>query len=81
MPEQDQTRLGVRGRDLANFAIVAQRADIEDQYARVVHPKHVPDARRRDVLRYDRDARIGFESGLETQREEVLEAGDGDSDG
>ena len=80
VPEQDQPRLGVRCRDLANFAVVTQRSDVENEYAWVVHAEHALDARRRDVVRDERDAWVGFKSGPKTQREQVLETGDGDRD-
>ncbi len=80
IPKQHQMRLRMLDRYLSDLGEVTQQSDIKDEHAWALHPKHVIDARNRDVSCNDRDAHIGFESGIETQSEKVREASDGDSD-
>ena len=80
IPKQHQMRLRMLDRYLSDLGEVAQQRDVKDEHAWAPHPKRVPDARSRDVSRNDRDTRIGFESGIETQSKKVGEASDGDGD-
>ena len=80
IPKQHKMRLRMLGRYLSDLGEVAQQRDVKDEHARVLHSKRVTDTRSRDVSRNDRDAHIGFKSGVETQSEKVREASDGDSD-
>ena len=64
--------------ELAKLAQVAQRADIEDQYLRVVRSQQDSDALVRDVMGDDTDARIVGEQGSQAEREQILNAGYGD---
>jgi hypothetical protein len=80
IPKQHQMRLRMLDRYLSDLGEVTQQSDIKDEHAWALHPKRVIDARNRDVSCNDRDAHIGFESGIETQSEKVREASDGDSD-
>ena len=71
IPKQYQMRLRMLDRYLSDLGKVAQQCDVKDEHAWPPHPKRVPDARSPDVSRNHRDAHIGFESGIETQREKV----------
>ena len=59
---------------------VVERAGVEDQHVRIVRLQHDGDAVIGDVVDDDRDVRIVREQGSQAEREEVLEAGDGDGD-
>ena len=80
IPKQHQMCLRMLDHYLSHLGEIAQQCDVKDEHAWALHPKRVLDARSRDVSRNDRDAHIGFESGIETQSEKVREASDGDSD-
>ena len=58
----------------------SQRAGVEDQHVRIVRLQHDRDAVVGDVVDDDRDVRVVREQGSEAEREEILEAGDGDGD-
>ena len=81
VPEQHHTGLRVAEPDLADLSVIAQGADIKNHYPRAIHTEHALKPRGREVPRDDRDARVRLESCLQTQREQIIEAGDRDRDG